>query len=285
MDPSCLKYRLTKSERQAFERDGFLIVEGALDPERVEKLIEVVDRLHGEGKLSARGDTGIQQRTNTLNFAGMDPKFIDMVDYPRTFPKVWGALGWNIYLYHSHLAVSFPTEGKFESDRDTFRWHQDSGRLNGEMETDPAPRLSLKIGYFLTDLTRSGGGNFWVIPGSHLKKRIQLPAGGRGQPDGAMPVLVAPGAAVIFDRRIWHAATPNHSSITRKVLFYGYGYRWIRTRDEMTIPRDYYEAADPVRKQILGHSHNGEHGRSSPTDDDVPLRVWLREHDPAAAAD
>ena len=285
MDPSCLDYRLTETERESFERDGYLILEGMLESERVEELVEVVDRLDREGNLSPLGDAGMERRTNTLNFAGMDPKFIDMVDYPKTFPKAWGILGWNIYLYHSHLAVSFPMEGEFDPDGSTFRWHQDSGRLNGDMETDPAPRISLKIGYFLTDLTESGGGNFWVIPGSHLRKGIQLPPGGRGQPDGATPVLVAPGAAVIFDRRIWHAATPNHSPITRKVLFYGYGYRWIRTRDEMTIPRDLYEAADPVRRQILGHTHNGEFGRSSPTDDDVPLRVWLQEHDPAAAAD
>ena len=285
MDPSCLDYRLIENEREAFERDGYLILEGILEPDRLEELVEVVDRLQSEGKLSPPGDAGIARRTNTLNFVGMDPKFIDMVDYPKTFPKAWGILGWNIYLYHSHLAVSFPTEGEFDPDGSAFHWHRDSGRLNGDMETHPAPRISLKVGYFLTDLTESGGGNFWVIPGSHLKKSIQLPADGRGQPDGAMPVLVAPGAAVIFDRRIWHSATPNHSSITRKVLFYGYGYRWIRTRDEMTIPGDLYEAADPVRKQILGHTHNGEFGRSSPTDDDVPLRVWLQEHDPAAAVD
>ena len=110
-----------------------------------------------------------------------------------------------------------------------------------------------------------------------------MPKASIGQPEGAIPILVSPGTAVMFDRRIWHAATPNHSSITRKALFYGYGYRWIRTRDEMTIPTDLYRVAHPVRKQILGHAHNGEFGRSSPTDDDVPLRVWLREHDPAAA--
>ncbi len=71
IDPSCLKYRLTEGEREAFERDGYLILEGVLEPERVEELVEVVDRLHGQGKLSALGDAGIAQRTNTLNFAGM----------------------------------------------------------------------------------------------------------------------------------------------------------------------------------------------------------------------
>ena len=285
MDPSCLQYRVTQNEREAFDRDGYLIVEGALDSGTREALIEVVDRLTGEDKLSAVGDVGIAQRTNTLNFMGLDPKFVDMVDYPTTLPKVWGVLGWNISLYHSHMAVSFPTDATYDPDGSTFHWHQDSGRLNRDMETDPVPRISVKVAYFLTDVSEPGRGNFWVIPGSHLKKRVEMPASGMGQPEGATPVLVKPGTAVIFDRRIWHTATPNCSSITRKVLFYGYGYRWIRTRDEMTIPDDLYESAEPIRKQIFGHAPNGEFGRSSPNDDDVPLRVWLREHDPAAAVD
>ena len=285
MDPSCLQHRLTQDERQTFDRDGYLIIKGAPDSDTTNALLEVVDGLTGQDKLSDPGDVGIAQRTNTLNFIGMDPKFLDMVDYPTTLPKVWGVLGWNISLYHSHMAVSFPTQGTYDPDGATFGWHQDSGRLNRDMETDPAPRISIKVAYFLTDVSEPGRGNFWVIPGSHLKKRIEMPASGMGQPEGATPVLVEPGTAVIFDRRMWHTATANCSSLTRKVLFYGYGYRWIRTRDEMTIPDDLYEAAAPIRKQIFGHAPNGEFGRSSPKDDDVPLRVWLREHDPAAAVD
>ena len=126
MDPSCLQYRLTQDEREIFERDGYLIMEGALDLDTNNALVEVVDRLTGEDKLSARGDVGIAQRTNTLNFMGMDPKFVDMVDYPTTLPKVWGVLGWNISLYHSHMAVSFPTDSTYNPDGPTFRWHQDS---------------------------------------------------------------------------------------------------------------------------------------------------------------
>ena len=34
-------------------------------------------------------------------------------------------------------------------------------------EIEIPARLSLKAGYFLTDVTRRDMGNFWVIPGSH----------------------------------------------------------------------------------------------------------------------
>ncbi len=163
----------------------------------------------------------------------------------------------------------------------TFGWHQDSGRVNVEMESHPRPRLALKVAYFLSDTAQEGRGNFWVVPGSHLHDTLEMPAGGTGQPTGAEPVLARPGTAVFFDRRLWHTASPNWSDVTRKVLFYGYGYRWIRTKDDMTVT-DLWSHSDPIRRQLLGDGLNAN-GHYSPTDADVPLRVWLREHSPAEA--
>lgn len=283
MDPSCLQYALTEQERQTFEREGYLVVKDALPPDKIEFLVNLTDRLLAEGRLADKIDSGLSGYVAVPNFVGRDPGYLEMVDYPRIFPKVWGILGWNIYLYHSHLIVTTQTKGTFDSTGKTFGWHQDSGRLNGDMETNPRPRISLKVAYFLTDLSEPGRGNFWIIPRSHLRNEVAMPPDGMGQPEGAIPVLVKPGAAVFFDRRLWHCGTVNYSPITRKVLFYGYGYRWIRTRDQMTIPQELYDAADPIRKQILGHTTN-EFGRSSPKDEDVPLKVWLREHQPEVAA-
>ena len=149
------------------------------------------------------------------------------------------------------------------------------------MESHPRPRLSLKVAYFLSDTSEAGRGNFWVIPGSHLQDTLSLPPGGVGQPEGAVPVLAKPGTAVFFDRRLWHTASPNWSDVTRKVLFYGYGYRWIRTKDDMTV-QSLWENSDPIRRQMLGWGVNAN-GHFSPSDEDVPLRVWLREHSPDEA--
>ena len=66
--------------------------------------------------------------------------FQDLVDYERILPRVWGILGWNIYLYHAHLIVT-PPSGQPRDDK-SFGWHQDSGRVNVEMESHPRPRLS-----------------------------------------------------------------------------------------------------------------------------------------------
>ena len=276
MDPECLQYRLTDKERQTFDETGVLTVEDALTPEQVAELTALTDRTF-ESKLAAGHDA----RTALFypNFIPDAPQFADLVDHDRILPKVWGILGWNIYLYHAHMIVT-PPSGKARDDA-TFGWHQDSGRVNLEMEGHPRPRLSLKGAYFLSDLSTPGRGNFWVIPGSHLRDTLERPADSHGQPDGAMPVLAKPGTAVLFDRRLWHAASPNWSDITRKVLFYGYGYRWLRTKDDMTV-QSLWERSDPIRRQLLGAGLNAN-GYYSPTDGDVPLRGWLREWSPADA--
>jgi ectoine hydroxylase-related dioxygenase (phytanoyl-CoA dioxygenase family) len=276
MDPRCLCYALTDQERQTFATTGLLAIADALSAEQVAALTAVTDRIY-ERKVAAGHDP--HTALFYPNFIPDDPLFAALVDYERVLPRVWGILGWNIYLYHAHLIVT-PPSGQPRDDK-TFGWHQDSGRVNVEMESHPRPRLSLKVAYFLSDTGEEGRGNFWVVPGSHLADTLERPASGHGQPAGAVPVLARPGTAVFFDRRLWHTASPNWSGITRKVLFYGYGYRWIRTKDDMTV-QELWPHSDPIRRQLLGDGVNAN-GHYSPTDDDVPLRVWLREHSPADA--
>ena len=209
------------------------------------------------------------------NFAGKEQCFIDLLDNPKTFPKIWGILGWNIYLYHSHLGITPQEKPEDEPMKVPLGFHQDSGRVNRDIEISPRPRISLKIAFWLSDVSEPGRGNFHIVPGSHLTDTIVKPED--RNPDGAIPVCANAGDAVFFDRRLWHARSPNHSPIVRKVLFCGYGYRWIRTKDDMTVRPDLFEACDPIRKQILGAGTNCN-GFFSPKDDDVPLKLWLEEH-------
>jgi ectoine hydroxylase len=276
MDVSSLQYRLTDEERHQFEEEGYLYVENALTEEQIESLTRKTDDIF---KQKLKEGHAPAQTLFYPNFIPDDPQFADLIDDPKIFTKVWDILGWNIYLYHAHLIVT-PPNGQQPNDK-TFGWHQDSGRVNREMESSPRPRLSLKVAYFLSDVSEAGRGNFWIIPGSHLHNTIERPKDGIGQPEGAIPVQVKPGTAVFFDRRLWHAASPNWSDVTRKVLFYGYSYRWLRTKDDMTV-QHLWEQSDPIRRQLLGDGVNCN-GFYTPTDDDVPLRMWLQEHCPEKA--
>ncbi len=274
MDAACLEHRLTDEERSQFEENGFLIVEDVLSERLVGDLYAAASRIVSEYRRTQGIDDNVM--ANPFDYIGRDDLFLDLLDWPTTFPKVWGILGWHIQLYHTHM-MTVPPEPRLENGYKRLGWHQDSDRLNQDLETDPRPRVSVKIGYFLTDTSMPDCGSVWVVPGSHLWNELQFPEGDESEPTGAVALQVPAGSAIIFDRRVWHASGRNHSTTTRIVLYYGYSYRWLKQRDDMTVDH-LLDRCDPIRRQLLGDSVTGNHSFTSPRDEDVPLREWIREH-------
>jgi ectoine hydroxylase len=277
MDPTCLDYTLTEEETLKFKQDGYLIVENVLPANLVADLVESADRVDAEERARLGHKPG--DRINHYDFIGKDDSFLELLDWHKTFPKVWGLLGWHIQLYHTHMTITPPApEGQtLETHGHGIGWHQDSGMINQDFDQDPRPMVSLKVAFFLTDTSEPGRGNFYVLPGSQNSNKF--PGEDRkALHEKGVPVLAPAGSAVFFDRRIWHSASANYWTQPRRVLFYGYSYRWLRPRDDMQVAH-YLDRCDPIRKQLLGVSYSGGRGFTSPTPDDVPLRTWLEEHE------
>ena len=280
MDTDCLNHRLTESEKIAFERGGYFIIPDAIEPDLLQRVEAVMDRLDTEHR--PLKEKGPHDALGIHDFIGKDPIFLELLDCPKTILRVSEILGWNIKLYHSDFRYTPPRAPEERGTQKRLGWHQDSGRLNRELEGSPRPRVSLKVAFFISDLSSPGRGNFHVVPGSHLLNSLDSPD---ENPEGTTPVIAAPGTAAIFDRRLWHSASPNDSENIRKVLFYGYSYRWLQPRDDMTVDH-IIDGCDPIRQQLLGATANGGFGYTSPKDEDVPLKGWLAEHlGPEAVAD
>jgi ectoine hydroxylase len=247
------------------DRDGFVVIPDAVEPPLLDRLVAAGDRIYEEERKA--GGVGLDASLHLLGALGRDRAFHELLDLPATLSIVCAALGWNIYVYHSH----FDVHPSSPPGPEPWRWHQDGGRQNVELETDPRPRLSVKVGVFLSDASEPDRGNFMVVPESHRWNRLDGRDSGT-QPPEARPILAAPGTAIVFDRRLWHARSDNHSHVVRKVIFLAYTYRWIRPREDLAETAD---GASPVRRQLLGAASN-EAGHWLPTDDDVPLRAALR---------
>ena len=275
MNPDCLRHRLTDDEREFFNENGYLVVEDALDEAMNSRLLTAADRVDARERTPANQ----QKLLSVTNIVHEDSALIDLIDWPTIYPKVWGILGWNTYLYHSHIDVTPPADEQALTWR--VAWHQDSMRVNDELESHPRPRMSLKIGFYLTDASQPDRGNTLVLPGSHLHDEIECPADGVSNPPGAEPLYVKAGTAVFIDRRIWHSRSPNLWDQTRKVVWYGYSYRWLRPKDAMTVSH-LFPNLTPIQRQILGDGLSAN-GTYDPVDGDVPLRTWLREHCPEDA--
>jgi ectoine hydroxylase-related dioxygenase (phytanoyl-CoA dioxygenase family) len=267
---------LTEAERAAFERDGFLMVRNALDTETLSTL----HALATEHDHAYRRDPGVTANhiLNLHDLIGRDTLFLDLVDRAETFPKVFGVLGWNIQCFHTQLIVTPPAHS--DAPAGGYAWHQDNNRMNLDFETEPPhPRVSVKVGYFVTDATAENTGNLCVVPGSHRLGRPNLEL--FDTPHGACQVTGAAGDAILFDRRLWHAASTNRSDVSRVLVTYGYSYRWLRPKSAMNHAELRFEC-DAIRRQLLGASPSGPNGYFDPTDDDVPLRALI--HGDAAAS-
>jgi ectoine hydroxylase-related dioxygenase (phytanoyl-CoA dioxygenase family) len=265
-------------QREQFERDGYLIIPGVLTDDEIARYRAAVDRTYAraaaDGKLSPEGSM------HQLSAVASCPEVAGLLDHPKTFPLVWSMLGWNVHVYHSHVDVHphIPNRKPFR-----WEWHQDGGRQNVEIETDPRPRLSVKLAYWLSDVSQPGRGNFTLIPRSHTRnwlpgpprRDIEFPP-----PEGAIEVTANPGDAVFFDRRIWHARSDNYSDITRMGVFFGYTYRWIAIRDEVAPVQGskVWFGLNPVQRQLLGGFGNGDGDHAwGHYPEDVPLYVQLKE--------
>lgn len=276
---------MTPEQRAQFDKDGYLIVRGALTPAEVEYYAAALDRVYDE-QVSA-GAVRPGGSMHLLSAVARCKEAVGLIDHPVTFPLVWSVLGWNVHIYHSHLDVHprIPVRPPFR-----FEWHQDGGRQNRELEGEPRERMSVKLAYWLSDVSETGRGNFKVLPGSHRTNWIDGPPRRDIEwpdPPGSMEVQVSAGDALFFDRRLWHCRTNNYSPVTRKAMFFGYTLRWVAIRDEIAGAGDpqWVRSLSPVRQQLLGHvgkgipgELEGDHawGHYPAT---TPLYGWLDQRD------
>jgi ectoine hydroxylase-related dioxygenase (phytanoyl-CoA dioxygenase family) len=271
---------MTREQRARFDRDGYLVIRGALRPDEVAGAREALDRVYADAARSGRlNPDGSMHR---LGAVANCQEVACLTDHPATFPSVWSILGWNIHVYHSHLDVHPPLRARMPF---RFEWHQDGGRQNREIETSPRPRLSVKLAYWLSDVSVPGRGNLKLVPGSHLVNWIDGPPRRDTEwpePGGAVEVTAGPGDAVLFDRRIWHARSRNYSPHTRKAVFFGYTYRWTAIRDDNApVWASAWSARlNPVQRQLLGgiEAGDGDHAWGH-YPDRTPLHEWLKERE------
>src|SRR5262247_3286400 len=86
---------MTRAQRAAFDRDGFLLVRGALSDAEVAYYADAVDRVY-----AARQRAGAVPPGGPMHLLGAVANCREaggLIDHPSTFPLVWSVLGWNVH--------------------------------------------------------------------------------------------------------------------------------------------------------------------------------------------
>lgn len=244
---------LTSDQRRAFAEDGFLVVPNALDPETVEQLLGVTDRLAEHFLCKPVVESKAEYNHLDLRRGLLKEKAMyDLATHSTTVPLVVQLLGPNIHLHSTTIIYKRPETG----DVPVFRrgWHRDI-RIARDLGQAGLPLAGLKICYCLTDFQQPNSGMTLMARGTHLLNEPLRIQKGEVDPVEAevCDLQLKAGDALFFDHRTYHTAAPNLSDRTSKVVLYGYAYRWMRAEVYLESPDEQQLLeSDPVTRQLLG---------------------------------
>jgi ectoine hydroxylase-related dioxygenase (phytanoyl-CoA dioxygenase family) len=263
----------TARERDAFHRDGYLVLPGVLDGAEVDRLTRAVDRIFRRENLdSADPDPG--RRMDFMPVLEEGREFVELIDHERTFGYVLDLLGPYIQFGLSTVTVH-PPNPVFKGFL-----HVDGGPAMQRIRpSETSWPLQVKIIWFLTDVDRPDMGNIVFVPGSHLRP---FPEEGGQDEFGELPAAATPGTtqvmaragdALIFTHALWHGGAVNRSGVTRKNIQYGYNQMFFRNYDYGEhVPESVLADASPRQRRLLGDMGPG----GKPSHSFYPPRDHLR---------
>jgi len=245
---------LKPEQQQSFERDGFLVVPGALSGETVERLVEACDRLAGPSFLQKPAVPGRPEYNHLDLRPGIlkEQALFDLVANSSTVPLIVQLMSPNIHLHSSTLIYKRPCN----PGAAVFRrgWHRDI-RIPRDLGHQAVPLVGVKVCYCLTDFHEADSGMTVMAKGTHLRTEpLAIPKGEVDPLDVEVCELrLNAGDAFFFENRIFHTASPNRSNRVSKVLMYGYAYRWMKPEVYLENPdKQLLDKADPIVHQLLG---------------------------------
>ena len=244
--------KLTAAQRQFFDENGYLVVPDVLSPEMIDRLTKVSDRLIES--FDANG-AYVQRRPGIVQ----EPDFHPLLTQSPTVPLVAQLLSPNIQLHTTAIIYKFPEPADEEIVKQR-GWHRDSG-LSEDLKHRNLPRVSIKVGYCLTDFKQPRSGFTLFASGSHLiDTPLPIPKG-EVDPVGTIELCLNAGDAFLFENRLFHTSASNLIDRASKVVIFGYAYRWMggaHRAMKLVQPDDtVLEQVDDVAKQLLGGTNDG----------------------------
>ncbi len=210
--------KLTNKQKEAFDRDGFLIISKLFDDEEIGYLKDKSkrDKAMDDHSFSRADREGGQVRLSLWNHAG-DNLYGMFARCRRIVDTMEELLEDEVYHYHSKMILKDPKVGG------AWDWHQDYGYWyeNGCLYPDMASA------FIAVDKATKENGCLQVIPGSHKLGRIQHARNSEQagadmervevaiERLGLMHVEMQPGDCLFFHANTLHRSDQNRSENPR----------------------------------------------------------------------
>ncbi len=242
---------LTPEQRQLFDTQGYLVIRGALPPAELAAVRAAADA--AEARWRADPDlpgTRIPEFEEIPAIMEYHPVLFDLVEHPAVFPLIRELLGTGIGLV-DHAYYITPPGGLIDGTA----WHTDV-RTRVPGVNHAGSTMMIRAMYALTDIAADGGATL-VLPGTH-RQADDTPVPQVSVPEempGAVALTCRAGDAYFFNGNLVHAPGNNRSAegVTRRVLLYNYGHKWMRMwSGHEPSPQLAAAAGSPLRRQLLG---------------------------------
>jgi ectoine hydroxylase-related dioxygenase (phytanoyl-CoA dioxygenase family) len=214
---------LSADQKDAFDRDGFVVVPDVVEPEVLGPLVAELDALEAkvESFLAQQDGERVDIAeagaiTFTVHAVLRSPAARAFAHHPVLVGMAGDLLGPDVNLYWDQAVYKKPEKPR------RFPWHQDTGY------TFVRPQHYVTCWVALTDATVDNGCP-WILPGLHrvgtLLHRWVEPIGWEclSEVEGAVPAEVPAGGAVVFSSLTPHLTGPNTTNEVRKAYIVQYG--------------------------------------------------------------
>jgi ectoine hydroxylase-related dioxygenase (phytanoyl-CoA dioxygenase family) len=256
----------------AFERDGYVVLEDAIDAELVAELLAAIDRVMVDADIpfGTNGFLGFHTR-RIFNLLPRDPLFARVPLHPAVLPLVEQVLD-------PQCLLSSLTAIEMQPGQEAQPLHADDGSI---ALPRPHPTVVCVALWALTDFDHANGATR-LVPGSH--RRDRRPA--KGEQEEYVEAEMPAGGVLLYDGSLWHGGGTNTTDHRRVGIVVNHCAGFLRQEENqlLAVPRE-LAAAFPRRLQemlgygvyrgLMGHVEQQDPGVL--LDPDVPTdMVWRR---------
>jgi ectoine hydroxylase-related dioxygenase (phytanoyl-CoA dioxygenase family) len=256
----------------AIERDGYTILERAIDDALVDELVAGIDRLMVDLGVPYGSNAFLGEHTRRIfNLLPRDPVFAQVPVHPSVLPLVERVLD-------SQCLLSSLTAIEMNPGQEHQPLHADDGSIALARPHQPIVCVAI---WALTDFTEENGATR-LVPGSHRFDRKPR----KGEEADTITAAMPKGSVIVYNGSIWHGGGDNASTARRMGIVVNHCAGFMRQEENqlLAVPRELAATYPRRLQQMLGYgTYRGLMGHVDQQDPGVLLdpdietdMVWSR---------